>query len=235
MIKFKDPRKKVEYLWYAVEVFSNGRLVYVGLVDKNNFAYNTPKLHFSFLRGGELWTKINEEPLPKKDADYIRRERLSDLFDNFGSYPEFNQVEFMEEYEEKFAQYINGWKGPIEINKEVIEANIDKGHQNGNYIYGHYNSRGIFVEDYVGRCTDDELRNRIQHRLDPKDNNYKEFNKNGTSHVFYRYAKNDTEAVEIECLLYHRYGGKVKLINNEHPGKKNDIRCPLSLCKHYKS
>lgn len=227
--------KEREILWYAVDVLFNGRLVYVGLVEEHNFAYNAPKRYFTFLRGGEVWTKINNEPLPQKDADSIRRERLSDLFDRYGDYPDFNQLEFNNEFDNKYAQYSKGWEGPIEIKKEEIEKKIDKGHQNGNYIYGHYDLKRNFVVDYVGRCTDEELQIRIQHRLDPNDNNYKKFNDRKTTHVQYRYAKNDTEAVEIECLLYHKYGGKVKLVNNEHPGKKNDIRCPLSLCKYYKS
>lgn len=233
MIPIKNTQNK-ELLWYAVEIFYASRLVYVGIVDELSYRMGTPIKYFTFLRGGEMWSKLNNEPLPLKDADYKRRERLSDFFDNYGYYPEFNQIEFNEEFEKLYTKYRNGWYGPIEIKKEVIEAKINKGHQNGNYVYGRLDLKGNFIEDYVGRCTDEELRERIQHRLDPNDNNYKKFNERQVSHVFYRYAKNDTEAIEIECLLYHRFGGKAKLINNEHPSKKGNIQCPLSICKYYK-
>ena len=230
MNSFKDPRE--EETWYAVEITSAGELVYIGVVDNVNYTGNVACRVFMFLNGGEKWECINNEPVTQAEAEQICREKLSDYFDDKGCYPKYNQDEFLAEFKKKFKQYENGWHGPIQIKKEVIEEIVDLGHPDGNYIYCHKDGKEI-IADYVGRSEDAELQERMQHRLDPNDIHYKEYNKRGTSLAFFRYAANLQEAIEIECLQYHYYGGKKLLINDIHPAIIKDVPCPISLCKEH--
>lgn len=220
--------KKVKN-WNAVEILAADKVVYVGVVDKINFTGNVACRVFMFLNGGETWRCINEEPVAQKEAEFLCKKQLYNYFDSNGYYPKYNQEEFIREWKRLIKPYCENWHEPIAINKDTIDSEIEDGHKNGNYIYGHYED-GKFIGDYVGRCTNQELRERIKHRLDPKDNNYAQFNERGTSHVKFRYAQNDDEAINIECLLYHYYGGRAKLINNEHPSLDDGRKCPVTNC-----
>lgn len=146
---------------------------------------------------------------------------LKQYFDEHGAYPRDNQVKFNANYGQIINNILQSFTGPIEIDALTIDAEVDAGHLHGNYIYYHQNNQNVEV-DYVGRCTDDELQDRIKHRLDPDDNNYKDFQERKTSHAYFRYAQSKQEAIDIECLLYHYYGGKIKLINNVHPARKGE-------------
>lgn len=212
--------------WYVVKLFKNGELV---LVDKIDSSAVAPALDFQ-AKGYDInnCEKQNTFAISVTSANEKIKGFLSEYFEKYGRYPKYNHEDFLKDYE-SYIPCHEGWEGPIEIDEGRIEQAIKTGHKNGNYKYGHFEN-GKFVVDYVGRCTDQELSERAKHRLDPNDNNYKEFNKRETSHLMFRYAENDKEAIQTECMLYHYYGGRVKLINHEHPSLPDDIKCPVSLC-----
>lgn len=213
--------------WFVVKLFKNGELVGI---DKTDTSVYSPALEFQ-AKGFDINSceKQNTFGISAEEADNKIKKLLSEYFEQKGIYPKYNQDEFEEEFQRVFTPYRKGWHQIITINEDTINATIKEGHKNGNYIYGHYEN-GEFKQDYVGRCTDQELRERIKHRLNPRDNNYAQFNERGTSHVTFRYAQNDDEAINIECLLYHYYGGKAKLINNDHPSLENGRKCPVTNC-----
>ena len=212
--------------WFVVKLFKNGELV---LVDKIDSSVVAPALHFQ-AKGYDInnCEKQNTFAISEASANEKITGLLSEFFERYGRYPKYNQENFLREYE-AYMPCHERWEGPIDIDGDVIDKTIKTGHKNGNYKYGHFEN-GKFVVDYVGRCTDQELCERAKHRLDPKDNNYTEFNKRGTSHMEFHYAQNDMEAIHVECMLYHYYGGRVKLINNEHPSLPGNAKCPVSLC-----
>lgn len=210
------------YMFKVTKVHTkhSNELVYIGVIssleasiplDALRANYNPVEYSASVCGNALLFDKALEE---------IGKE-LKEYFDEKGCYPRDNQKIFENNYSTHVYQILQSFSNPIEINEQTILSNIQTGHTCGNYIYGHYED-SRFIEDYVGRCTDEELQERVKHRLDPDDNNYERFEDKKTSHVRYRYAVNEEEAIEIECLLYHWYGGKNRLINNVHPSLENN-------------
>lgn len=213
--------------WFVVKLFKNNELVCIDKV-MNTYVYAPAQYYQASGYEIDKCEKQNMLAISTTSADKKIKELLSEYFEEHGKYPKYNHEDFKKEYA-KFVPCLFGWEGPIEINDGVIDKTIKCGHKNGNYIYGHYKN-GQLIVDYVGRCTDQELQERAKHRLDPNDNNYKEFNRRGTSHLMFRYAANDKEAIQTECMLYHYFGGRAILANNEHPSIPDNIKCPVSLC-----
>ena len=231
-------KQNMEPRYYVIKVYCDKELYLIDIIDKIYVDCFEPKrsintYYYNKLNGDIDFKKLIDAPTTKQEAEKKKREILSEYFDDNGVYPKYNQDKFNEEFIKKFAKYKNNWHNPVEIKKEVLEELIEEDHIYGNYIYFHYDENNNDIIDYVGRSDEGSFQLRIQHRLSPTDKHYKEYNKRGTSHVTFRIAKNEKEAIEIECLLYHRYGGKARLINDIHPATTEDVKCPISLCELY--
>ena len=198
----------------------SNELVYIGIINSLEASMPLVALRANY-NPVEYSARVFNDALRYEKALEMVAGELKEYFDNNGCYPRDNQKKFVANFKSQVSELLSSISKPIEIKETTILSNVETGHTCGNYIYGHYEGKE-FIEDYVGRCTDDELQVRIQHRLDPNDNNYEQFEDKKTSHVRYRYAANEDEAIEIECLLYHWYGGKESLINNEHPSRENE-------------
>ena len=195
-------------------------LVYIGVINSLEASIPLVALRANY-NPVEYNASVHSDALRYEKVLEMVAGELNEYFDNNGCYPRDNQKKFEATFKTQVNQLLDSFSEPIEIKEASILSNVKTGHTCGNYIYGHYEGNE-FVEDYVGRCTDDELQIRIQHRLDPDDNNFEDFEDRKTSHVRYRYAANADEAIGIECLLYHWFGGKKRLINNEHPSRENE-------------
>ena len=113
--------------------------------------------------------------------------------------------------------------GPFEFDVETIEANVsDK--RIGNYALGYKNEKsGNFVVCYVGRATDQPLKERLKQHIGEHPKKYKYFK--------YSYASTPKEAYLKECINYHDFGDGGSLFNEYHPSKipGDDTLCPI--CK----
>ena len=218
----------IRFMYKVVHVLlkSTNELVYIGIINTKDASMPLTALRANYNSLSYKATADSDAMLYNKALENVGNE-LKKHFDDNGCFPRDNQKIYEQNYYPKIRKLLQSFSTPIEIEENVVADKIETGHQNGNYIYGHYKGKE-FIVDYVGRCTDCELRKRIMHRWNEDDNNYKDFNKNNTNYARFRYAKNDDEAVDIECLLYHYYGGKAKLINNEHPSRENtQAHCPV--------
>ena len=110
--------------------------------------------------------------------------------------------------------------GPYSFDKETIDATLDD-ESIGNYALGHKNDDGVFVVNYVGRATDQPLKDRIKQHLGEKPSKYKLFK--------YSYADTAKNAYLKECKNYHDFGEKDLLENDYHPAKLPDdeTKCPI--------
>lgn len=230
-------KQNMEPRYYVIRVYCDNELYLIDVIDKIQIDCHDPKksiytYYYKTLNGEIDFEKVNDKPITKQEAEKKKREVLSKYFDDNGFYPKYNQDDFEREFREKYlnTSYGQGWSDWFKITEEEIEKRVDEGHLFGNYMYASIGEGEIHV-DYVGRCTDEELQERIKHRLRKDDKHYKDYEDNATNYVKFRYAANEREAIEIECLLYHRHGGKAKLFNDIHPATTDDVKCPISLCE----
>lgn len=208
-------------MYKVVHVFSKdtNELVYIGIISSLEASIPLAALRANYNSLANKVTVSSETLLYNNALAKVGNE-LKEYFDKNGTYPCDNQKMFDKNYSASVQKLLQSFSNPFEIDEEVVLSYIEKGHQFGNYLYGHY-SGNSFIVDYVGRCTDEELQDRIMHRWNKGDNNYVDFNNRKSNYVRFRYAESEQEAIDIECLLYHYFGGSQRLINNIHPSRKN--------------
>ena len=210
------------FRWVKVYQKDNDELVYMGVIQAIDAAHPLVALRANYSPTSHKTVVVAQNMTFDEVLSSIGN-KLKEYFDANGCYPRDNQKKFLKNYAQIIQEVLASFSEPIILDEENVSSRIEEGHPYGNYIYGHYKNRE-FVVDYIGRCTQDELQDRIMHRWDKNDNNYNEFEKRGVSHVRFRYAESEDEAINIECLLYHYYRGKQNLINNEHPSRENEPR-----------
>lgn len=112
--------------------------------------------------------------------------------------------------------------GPFEFNNDIIDKILNS-QSIGNYALGYKDEDGTFRVCYVGRATEQPLKDRLKQHIGEHPKKYKMFK--------YSYAKNDLEAYLKECKNYHDFGGSDKLFNDNHPAKlsRDSTVCPI--CK----
>ena len=111
--------------------------------------------------------------------------------------------------------------GPFDFDEETINNTVDE-NSIGNYALGYKNDEGTFVVCYVGRATDQPLRERLKQHLGEHFKTFKMFK--------YSYAGSKIEAYLKECNNYHDFGGKEHLYNEYHPAKLEDDDTPCPVC-----
>lgn len=111
--------------------------------------------------------------------------------------------------------------GPYFFNEDIID-NVLNDTSIGNYALGYINDKGTFVVCYVGRSTDQPLKDRLKQHIGENPQKYKRFK--------YSYAKTKKEAYLKECKNYHDFGGKESLQNENHPAKLPDDETPCPVC-----
>ena len=110
-------------------------------------------------------------------------------------------------------------KGPFLLNTQIIDKEI-RIDTIGVYLLGVINNDRSFNPRYVGR-SDNDLNDRLH-----------KHEKENYTHFMYLYAASIKDAFEMECRLYHHYGGDMGLLDNKkHPDRPDDeclyISCPL--------
>jgi len=92
----------------------------------------------------------------------------------------------------------------------------------GVYVLGFYLGRGNFYVLYVGRSND--LNQRLRNHL-PSNESNPYLRRNRPTHFAYLVTRNEEEAYQAECRLYHRYNPPC---NSAHPAKPSvRSRCPV--------
>jgi len=109
-------------------------------------------------------------------------------------------------------------EGPFLLNTKTIDNEV-KSNSIGVYILGEINNDGTIKPKYVGR-SDNDLNKRLH---DHEKENY--------SHFMYLNVGYIKDAFEMECRLYHYYGGDMSLLDNKkHPDRPDEIlflSCPV--------
>lgn len=107
--------------------------------------------------------------------------------------------------------------GPYKLNSDTINSIITK-EKSGVYTLGHIKNQ-TFVVDYVGR-SDKNLNSRLKEHIEDS---------RQYTHFKAKYAWSTKMAFDMECIMYHDYGGKKHLDNENHPDRKNhkNWRCPI--------
>lgn len=105
--------------------------------------------------------------------------------------------------------------GPYPLTRENVSA-VAKARP-GAYMLTRGRTASAWPVQYVGR-SDSSLLNRLMSHAD--DGVYAEFR---CSH-----ASSDTEAFQLECQMYHDYGGDRGILDNEiHPDRPNGLAALL--------
>ena len=105
---------------------------------------------------------------------------------------------------------MNNFLGPYSLDFETIDINV-LSNSIGNYLICSLGKDGKYYVLYVGR-SDVDLNDRLKDHVN-EEQNYKYF--------FFKYAKSDVDAYNVECKCYHEYGENEKLNNIYHPDKPN--------------
>jgi hypothetical protein len=115
-------------------------------------------------------------------------------------------------------------KGPFLLKTEIIDKEI-RIDTIGVYLLGVINNDGTIKPKYVGR-SDNNLNKRLH---DHEKENY--------PHFMYHYAGSIKDAFEMECRLYHLYGGDADHIDNKiHPDRPKEWPyLPCTGCKIFDS
>ena len=110
--------------------------------------------------------------------------------------------------------------GPLKLDKEVVRKKVPQ--EMGNYIFVDKNN----YARYVGR-SDSDIQTEIIQEMDTD-------RANGCTDFYYSIAKSVRDAYETECTDYHKYGGKAKLNNSNHPDEPAEHKypCPVPGCNH---
>lgn len=114
-------------------------------------------------------------------------------------------------------------EGPFPLDSQSINNEVEKAI--GVYILGKNNDVKSFKPRYVGR-SDNNLNKRLH---DHEKENY--------THFMYLYAGSIKDAFEMECRLYHLYGGDADHIDNKiHPDRPKEWPyLPCTGCKIFDS
>jgi excinuclease UvrABC nuclease subunit len=95
----------------------------------------------------------------------------------------------------------------------------------GVYALGFYLSGGNFYVLYVGRSND--LNQRLRDHL-PNNESNPRLQRNRPTHFAYLVTRNEEEAYQAECWLYHHHNPPC---NSAHPAKPSRrSRCPFPGC-----
>jgi hypothetical protein len=113
--------------------------------------------------------------------------------------------------------------GPHDFNSKMIDQVVTN-KSPGNYILGYVNSQNAFIVQYVGR-SDLDVKNELKARLSSL--NYKKFK-------FY-YADSPKAAFDMDCRLFHEFGGSGSLQNERHPDRPDGMYWNCPVCKIYDS
>lgn len=112
-------------------------------------------------------------------------------------------------------------KGPYDFDSETIDSILDD-KSIGNYALGHLNEKGTFIVCYVGRATEQSVKDRLKQHIGEHPKIYKLFK--------YSYAGSPKEAYLKECKNYHDFGEDRCLYNENHPAKLSGDATPCPVC-----
>ena len=126
------------------------------------------------------------------------------------------------------TDYTNGQQQLVyNFQRDKIIIQISDEIKRGNYRIGIIEG-DWFIVKYVGRVTDQSLKNRLlQHKNHTDDHYYDD-----SYYFFYSPANSDEEAINQECIDFHSFGGEDVLDNKEHPALPNSTNCPWQGCDH---
>ncbi|HEY3928902.1 MAG TPA: hypothetical protein VGL89_11030 [Candidatus Koribacter sp.] len=108
--------------------------------------------------------------------------------------------------------------GPYALTDDDIRANVS-GSLAGAYALGFTVADGIFDVDFVGRSADDLRRKLLLHTP----YRHPEF--------IFTYCRDEAEAYERECELYHEFHPRDNLV---HPAPPLDSRRSCKICGHHR-
>lgn len=130
-------------------------------------------------------------------------------------------------------------KGYFPFSAEGIDGNVPE-NATGVYLLskGEVNGEGLYIVNYVGRAEateTEDLRKRLHAHLNNPDWQVK--GQRGDECIFkyfwYYLEKDSLAAYRKECSEFHHFGGKDKLLNKNHPDRRDghpEDRCPVSGC-----
>jgi len=109
-----------------------------------------------------------------------------------------------------------GMRGPYDLNARKIDE-VVRPYVPGVFATGYTKETGAFVVRYIGRSDSDV-------RAELKAQGYDE-----TARFKWIEAPSQREAFEMQCRLYHDFGGSAVLENEDHPDRPtgNNWQCPV--------
>ena len=126
------------------------------------------------------------------------------------------------------TDYTNGQQQLVfNFQRDNIKIQIPDDVKKGNYRIGVIEG-DRFIVKYVGRATDQTLKERLLQHKNHADTHYYDDN----HYFFYSSAGSDDDAIKQECIDYHSFGGDEYLDNDCHPALSLGEHCPWPDCDH---